>query len=62
MIMSKPKKREDYVQVGSVFMAKIFVVLLVLVIILIPVVIYLFVWPMLVPRFFTASYTVGDRK
>ena len=58
--LKKPKARSDYVTVGKSFIAKKLLILLILLIIVLPILFYLFLWPILQPRFFTARFTAGD--
>jgi len=58
----KPEKRDDYVDVGRVFIAKSLIVILVAILILGPLLIYYFAWPWVVSTFLTAKLYVGQPK
>ncbi len=61
-IKLKPEKREDYIDAGRVFIAKILIVILIVLVIAVPLLAYNFVWPWLVSKFFTAKLYVGQPK
>lgn len=61
-IKMKPEKREDYVDAGRVYIAKSLIVILVVAVIVVPLLLYFFIWPWLVSKFFTAELYVGQPK
>ena len=60
--LKKPTKREDYVETRRLYVAKSFLILLVLGIAGAIALIYFFVWPFLLSHFFTAHLWQKDQK
>ncbi len=58
----KPEKREDYVDAGSVFVAKSLLVILIIIIIGIPLLIYYFAWPWFVSLALTADFYAAQTE
>lgn len=61
-IKIKPEKREDYIDAGPVYVAKSFIVLVIVVLAALFLLIYFVVWPFLQSRYFTADLYVEARK
>ncbi|MDD2421588.1 MAG: hypothetical protein PHU78_05570 [Heliobacteriaceae bacterium] len=61
-IKLKPEKRKDFVDAGSVYIAKSLLVILALILIAIPVLIVYYGWPWFVSAFLTAKICTGDPK
>lgn len=60
--LKKPTKREDYIETRRLYIAKSFLILLVLGIAAAVALIYFFVWPFLLSHFFTAHFWQEDQK
>jgi len=56
----KPEKREDYVDAGSVFVAKSLLVILAVTVIVVPLLIYFIVWPWFASMLLTVKFYEGQ--
>ena len=61
-VSQKPTKRGDYIEVGNLLISKMFLVRLVIGIVIVGMLIWFFVWPFLLSRFFTARFKEDDAR
>ena len=61
-VSQKPTKRGDYIEVGNLLISKMFLVRLVIGIVIVGMLIWFFVWPFLLSRFFTARVREDDAR
>ena len=61
-VAQKPTKREDYIEAGSLLVAKSFLIKLVIILVAAALIAYFLIWPFVLSHFLTAKFYVEDDR